>query len=269
MFNASYFTYDGVYSGDYGLQIASFDSQNVETTNVFAPTFKTMKSSRGKSFLHAGIKYEAAPTFDFQIISQNEIKEAQRREVLTWLVGRDSFKALRIHQDDLQDYSYRCVFSSVNIVYVNGRCHGFQVTATFDSWLCRGRDTVATASSSGDGYIEVSLMNRSDIIDDYVYPSIELTDVNSFGEEDDTEQFCSIVNLTDDASRETKFINLSSHESLTLDGETRMIINSNGLGRLSCFNKKWLRLKKGKNKLQIRINGTIKIKCPTYVMIGF
>ncbi len=264
MFSASYFTYDGVYSGEYGLQIASFDSQSVETTSVFAPTLTTSKATRAKRFQHNGIKYEQPPTFQFSIISEMPIDELNRRRILAWITGRNQFKVLKIHQQDLDCFTYKCVFTAVDIIFVRGQCHGFQVTATFDSWFCSGKPAILEFAGNGST-VTKTIVNKSDIYDDYVYPSIELVGVQNLG----SNIFCTIKNNTDNNARVTQFSGLANSETLFLDGETRVINNSNDLGRLSCFNKNWLRLKKGKNVLEITVNGTIRIICPTYVIIGF
>lgn len=268
MFSASYFTYDGIHSSTYGLQIASFDSQNVETTTVFAPTFTTSKATRDKKFHHGGIKFEQPPTFQFSILSEFAIDDITRRKILSWLVGRSKYKPLIIHQNDLEDYTYKCVFATVDIIYVRGMCFGFQVTATFDSWFCEGKKTVL--SFTGDGStVTKTILNKSDIIDDYTYPSITLGEVTQYGTDDGKNLFCTIKNKTDNISRITQFYNLSPYETVSLNGETRVINNSNDLGRLSCFNKNWLRLKKGVNTLEITVKGAITITCPHYALIGF
>ncbi len=269
MFYASYFTYDDIPSANYGLQIASFDASNPETTTVFAPTFNTVKSSRQRNFSHAGVLFEEPPEFSFQIIRDSEITEMERRGILRWLLGRNSFKPLIIHQEDLEEYTYNCVFSAVDMIYVNGHLVGFDVTATFDSWFARGADVTVTYTGDGSAAEEVDIVNNSDVYEDYVYPSIELTNISSYATVSGNAYNLSIINTTDSESRETVFYNLDSNETVELDGETRAIYNEYDNGRLDCFNKVWLRLLPGKNTLSIQTNGKVTITCPTYALIGF
>lgn len=260
MFNATYFTYDGVYSGSYGLQIASFNSDTVEDTAVFAPTLNITKSARARRFLHNGIEYDEAPEYTFSIISQFPIGEIQRREVLAWLVGRGDFKKLQIHQPELEDYYYNCVFANVDLIYVRGRCHGFTVTAKFDSIFAYGKPKIIRVTGTGIAQT-VKIINDSDIPDDYIYPLVSFTMSQEGG--------VSILNLSEDIQTEFKFEGVRNTETITVDNELKIIESTIGGDRLSLFNKNWLRLQRGVNVLQIIFNGTMTITVPNYAMIGF
>ena len=260
MFNATYFTYDGVYSGAYGLQIASFDSETVEDTSVFAPTLNIVKSARSRRFLHNGIEYDDAPEYTFSIISQEAIPDGERREILTWLVGRNDFKKLQMHQPELEDYYYNCVFTNVDMIYVRGRCHGFTVTAKFDSIFAYGKPKVIRITGTGSAQT-VKIINNSDIPDDYVYPIVSFTMTQ--------EGNVSIVNTSEVVTSEFKFTGVRNTETITVDNELKIIESTIGGDRLSLFNKNWLRLQHGVNVLQITFKGTMTITVPTYAMIGF
>ncbi len=260
MFNATYFTYDGVYSGAYGLQIASFNSDTVEDTSVFAPTLNIAKSARARRFLHNGITYDEAPEYTFSIISQEAISDLQRREMLTWLVGRNDFKKLQMHQPEFEDYYYNCVFTSADLIYVRGRCHGFTVTAKFDSIFAYGRPKKVTVTGNGTAQT-VKIFNNSDIPDDYIYPTVSFT----MTEEGDV----TILNTSEIIQAAFKFTGLRNTESIVVDNELKIIESTIGGDRLSCFNKNWLRLQHGANVLQITFKGTMTITVPTYAMIGF
>lgn len=260
MFNATYFTYDGVYSGAYGLQIASFDSETVEDTSVFAPTLNIVKSARSRRFLHNGIEYDDAPEYTFSIISQEAIPDGERREILTWLVGRSDFKKLQMHQPELEDYYYNCVFTNVDLIYVRGRCHGFTVTAKFDSIFAYGRPKVITLTGNGTMQT-VKVINTSDIPDDYVYPLVSVT-MSEAGN-------VTILNTSEPVQAAFQFVGLRNTEQITVDNELKIIDSTIGGDRLSCFNKNWLRLQHGVNILQITFKGTMTITVPTYAMIGF
>lgn len=260
MFNATYFTYDGVYSGAYGLKIASFDSDTVEDTAVFAPTLNIAKSARSRRFLHNGITYDEAPEYTFSIISQEAIVDSQRREILTWLVGRNDFKKLQMHQLELEDYYYNCVFTNVDLIYVRGRCHGFTVTAKFDSIFAYGRPKKITLTGTGTAQT-IKIVNNSDIPDDYVYPTVSFT----LTAEGDVE----ILNTREIVQAPFKFTAMRNTETVTVDNELKIIESNIGGDRLSHFNKNWLRLQHGANVLRITFTGTMTITVPTYAMIGF
>lgn len=256
MFNATYFTYDGVFSGTYGLIMADFDDSPVVETSAFSPVLNTTKPVSVNRFYHNGITYEGAPQHQITVVSEVEIPDFIRREILSWLVGRNKFKKLQIHQADLEDYYYNCVFTNAEIIYVNGRCHGFRLTANFDSQYAHGMPTVITV---GAGVHTVRIENKSDIKDDYTYPIVQFT-----GDSLD------IVNETDDSERHFSFAGLAATEVITVDNEVRHISSNFGGENLNKFtSKNWLRLRPGMNDLTIVATGTVTITCPFYAMIGY
>ena len=262
IFNAVHFTYDGIWSGIYSLQIASFDNTNVETTGVFAPALKVSKTARGNRFFCTGVEYDKTPSYKFSIISEDIISDGLRRDVLSWLMARRGFRRLQIHQPYLNGYYYNCVFSSVDMIYVNGNCHGFEITAEFDSPYAYGKPNVKRIISGGEE-TEITITNDSDILDDYVYPIVKFTAKGRVSGKDIT-----IINESDDG-RVFEFGGLPLNEEFTVDNELKIISGNFGGDKLSCFNKNWLRLKKGANELKVRINGEAVIECPTFSLIGF
>lgn len=263
MFNASYFTYDGVYSGEYGLRIADFDDSMVITTDVFTVEPVVSKPARLDRFYYAGSKFETQPSLQYTILSERPIHDSFRREIIAWLLGRGEYKDLIVDQPDLQDYTYRCIFTALNIVYVRGYCHGFTVTATFDSPYAYGPTQKLNLTSSGTA-TSVNFINNSDILDKYIYPKVTFRASSSVGG-----NAISITNRTDSTSRVFRFSSLASNEQITVDNELKIITSSTGNERLSSFNKNWLRLRPGTNSLSITINGSVTIECPTYILIGY
>lgn len=256
MFSAPYFTYDGVFSGTYGLVIADFNAESVVETSVFSPVFRTTKPANLNRFIHSGIQYDTTPQFQFSIISETEIPDIVRREILSWLVGRNEFKRLEIHQTDLERYHYNCVFADASIIFVHGRCHGFRVTAVFDSPFAYGEPTVVSIQEAGEHTITIK--NTSDLRDAYVYPKVTFAGSG-----------ITIINNTDDETREFNFQDLDGDEQIVVDNEVKYISSNKEKTRLKNFNKKWLRLRKGNNELTIISQGAVTIECPCYVMIGF
>jgi len=285
MFNATHFSYDGVYSGQHGILIASFSSDNVDNTSIFAPSVKTVKSAKRNRFSFAGIEYEDAPQFTFSVICPEAIPDISRREILTWLVGRKGFKRLQIHQPDLDEYEYNCIFGNAEVIYVNGNCHGFNLTATFDSPYCYGRPRIKRIIGNGDD-VTVKVINESDFIDDYVYPTVRFS-VEAPIIDGEAQKDISIVNLSDPADpsgiRAFEFNglfengNITSTDDVTVDNELKIITKSTngenifipGADLLSYFNKNWLRLKKGVNELKIKVCGCLTIEIPSLILIGF
>lgn len=256
MFSAKYFIFDGQMSANYGLQIVDFDDNVVKEFDAFSPTLSLQKVPGLLRFFHGGVEYDSAPTCEFSVLSETEIPAVLRSEILSWLVGRNSFKEIQFVEGDADEYVYRCVFTSVKTIRVNERCHGFRLTAQFDTPYARGIPTRVTVEA---GTHNVTINNQSDIIDAYTYPIITF----SGGSVD-------VVNTTDDPQRHFTFSGLSDAEIVTVDNEVRYISSSAGGEKLSNFtSKNWLRLRKGVNVLTIVASGTVTITCPHYAMIGF
>lgn len=256
MFNATYFRYDGQWSGTYGLCIADFDDNAVRETEAFSPTLSLQKVPGSLRFFHSGIEYDSAPACEFSVISEQEIPGITRSKIMSWLIGRKEFKPLSFDSDDNVGFTFYCVFTSVKNIWINGACHGFRLTAQFDSQFARGKPTTVSVAA---GTHQVTLRNNSDLADKYTYPIVEFT-----GESLD------IVNLTDDTDRHFTFSGLNGVEVITVDNETKLITSTIGGQKLGNFtSKKWLRLRPGNNVLQITTTGQVNITCPYYAMIGY
>ncbi len=280
MFSAAYFTYDGIFSGQYGLRIATFEDDAMQQTTQTVPTFNTAKPAKSKRFYLTSITQKEAPTFQFTIISELPIEVSNRRDILSWLDGRTNFKELIIHQTDYEDITFKCVFVVSAIRYFKGNCIGFDVTATFDSPYQRGGNIRKTIVSDGtEEYIRI--VNESDIPDEYTYPIVTFTTKENLSS---GEQIV-IQNETDDigGTRLFYFKNLLNNDStkgitVMVDNELKKITSDDVHGLLQNFcyadsvkmsPKNWLRLLKGENILNIKINGTVTIDCPQYYKIGF
>lgn len=257
MVNALYFWYDGVYSGHYGLQILDLNGNNIENSPMGTLDVKTVKASKQKAFVYNGVSLSEPPTHQFQILSQTPLSDAVRREVLSWLLGRGEFKKLIIDQSDLSEYYYNCIFSNIDVIYINGGCYGFELTATFDSMFAYGSPTVYTVTGSGAEQT-ITVVNNSDIPDDYVYPVLTVKASGNL----------SIYNTTDSSTRQFYLSGLSSGVDYTVDNELKIISPNSSSNLLGNFSKKWLRLRQGTNTLKITVNGSVTITVPQYALIG-
>lgn len=256
MFNATYFHYDGQWSGAYGLQIVDFDNNAVKETDVFSPTLFLQKAPGSLRFFHSGVEYDSAPTCEFSVLSEQELNGVIRSKIMAWLIGRNEFKPLSFDSDDNVGFTYWCVFTSVKTIWVNGRCHGLRLTAQFDSPFARGNPTIISVEA---GTHQVVLRNNSDLVDRYTYPIVEFTGGG-----------VDIVNLTDDTNRHFTFSGFNGVEVVTVDNEARCITSTMGGEKLTNFtSKNWLRLRPGNNTLQITAQGQVNISCPYYAMIGY
>lgn len=294
MFNATDFWYDGIYSGHYGLRIATIDGSVVENTSYINPTRTLTKSAKGIKFRYGGSVYEQAPTTSFSVLSQTPINDLFLREILCWLDNRKGFRPLQIIQAGLENYVYNCIFDVADIIYHAGCCVGLTLTATFDSPYTYkatvksdkdGRLTYEEAYKeyeveSADGaptelYIDISSEPNgadTDAVDDYVYPMLNVEPSGYFSVDGTSEKHViKIVNETDDANRAFVIKELSTLTNLVVDNELKMIKPKDGTVRVleSFEGKKWLRLVKGTNKLKVQVKGVAKILVPQRAKIRF
>lgn len=255
MFNATYFKYDGILSARYGLRIADFDDSNVRETEAFSPSLSLLKAPGQIRFFYGKIEYDSAPTCEFSVITEEALPGAARSVIISWLIGRNEFKPLQFIDGDNMDFVYYCIFTDVKTIWVNGQCHGFRLTAQFDSPFARGPETKIDVDA---GTHTVSIENSSDV-DGYVYPLVTFTGGG-----------VDIVNMTDDPSRHFTFEGVDPSETVTVDNEVRHISGESGGAKLDCFTgKNWLRLRRGQNTLKIVAQGKVTISCPYYAMVGY
>jgi hypothetical protein len=256
MFNATYFRYNGRWSGEYGLRIADFGHTNIVESDAISTKVSLLKAPGSVRFFYSGVEYDSAPTCEFCVLSDMEITAEIRTSVLSWLIGKNGFKPLTFEDGDNSNFTYYCIFTSAKNIWVNGRCYGFRLTAQFDSPYARGTSTTVNV---GSGTNTVTLCNRSDIVGNYVYPIVQFTGAS-----------VDIVNETDDENRHFTFSGLANNETITVDNEMRFIRSTLGGEKLSKFtSKKWLRLRPGNNTLRITSPGSVTITCPYYAMIGY
>lgn len=261
MFNAMYFSLDGIYSGVYGLRIASFDdSGGVEESQFLTPTLNITKSSRSNRFYYGGRTIDSAPQKIMSIISDRGINDINRREILSWLY-KPGFRDLVIHQPDYEGYKFRVAISDINVIYFSALCVGFSMTLNFDSIYGTGKPTIVKATLDGTGK-KVKILNKSDLPYQYTMPVVKFTNKVSDGE-------LTIKNNSDTSLMEFQITDLKKNETVTIDNELQLISSTANDDILSYFNKRWLRLKPGMNELLITGNGDIEINCPNYSLLGF
>lgn len=258
MFTATEFTYDGIHSGTYGLKIASFNSDVMEEASYVVPNINTAKSAKSQRFFYLDATLDSPPTYEFSVVSESTIHETTLRDILKWLDSRKGFKELIIMQPAFDGLIYKCIFSVTSIIYHSGNCVGLNLLATFDSPYQYG--TPIEVNVFGNGAVQdIYIFNDSDNVDEYIYPKVEF---------DTSDGNITIVNMTDDKSREFKFEGLNANTTYAVDNELKIITGS-GSDLLSKFSKKWLRLRRGTNHLRITVNGAATITCPQYVKISF
>lgn len=205
-------------------------------------SYHAPKTRKGRRFSFAGLEIEEMPQFNFSVISQTPIEDITRRELLRWLVGRNGFRKLQIHQPDFQECEFNCVFTQTGLRYINGNCHGINLTVSFDSQYAYGITKMKTISSDGSDWVKLKLINDSDILDDYIYPVVRFAANDLIDDKSIV-----IINSSDRANphRAFEYGYAVPTEIVEFDNELKIITSNIGGDKLGQFNLNWLRLMRG------------------------
>lgn len=245
------FIFDGQYSENYGLKIMSIngnyttDSSGGCGIEVFADWVY-----RNPSAFHQGVAQNEPLEFDIELVSEDELAGIMRSKISKWLFGRMNYCKLQIVQRDLQDIYFNCHLLDPQLTYIGNYCHGISCKVQCDApWAWQIEKTfTATNGKTGEWDEQTPYVwrhyNDSDDAD-YTYPEVEF----QIGEHDDAT--VSVINI-DDNDREFKFEHLQSGEIIKVDCRSQTLESSTGLLRSENFNKKFLRLSPGVNRLQLQ-----------------
>lgn len=242
------FIYDNIPSETYGLYIMDIDSNEIN---------KSMGSS-SMEILEQKIYRKATPyfygsypspklSFNFSAYSEQEMDAEHFALVQKLLFSSRSYRKFAIDQEDMQNIYFNCILNSPQINRVGNLIRGFSCEVICDSpfaWLYP-KTTTYTYTSSIVNSTE-TYYNGSDDTGNYLYPDLVITQNNIAGD-------ISITNL-DDSNRIFLFEDLQADEVLIISNNNQTISSSTGLKRLSLFNKHFLRLVPGVNRLKVEGN---------------
>lgn len=111
MFRDCYFTYNGIYSGDYNLILAFITDDNFEfkSGSEYEPTTATLPHNAQQ--LLYNLNYSDSPLeFTIEIISpEDNIPLETMIEIKNWLFGQDGWKRLTLH-NETSDYYLNALF---------------------------------------------------------------------------------------------------------------------------------------------------------------
>lgn len=257
MITAKYFTYQGICTSYYGLEIAEFENNdNVTETIAYATNPTVLSIPSLKRVLLGSNKLAAPDPITFSLVGEKELSALERSRIIGWLTSSKDFQPIKFLEDDLLYYTYFGVFTNITTLFVNGHCRGFKLTMQPDSLYARGIPTQATTTS---GTHTITIINNSSIFNGYTYPTVSFAGSS-----------ISIINTTDDPSRAFAFTDLPNNEFMVVDCEMKIMRSSTTASgsRLSKFNKNWLRLRPGENILTVESQGDVTIVCPTYILTG-
>jgi phage-related protein len=240
------FLYDGVPSELYGLRISDIDVDAINRSmGSSSMDVYEQKVYRRATPYFFGATPSPKLVFTLSAFSEEEMDAAHFQLVQKWLFSSRKYKQLQIDQIDMLDIYFSCILNQPEIVRVGNKIQGFSCQVECDSpfaWKFPTTITYAYEQAVVDD--TVIFNNTSDDSGSYLYPQLVIT-INNTGDN------IKITNESDD-NRIFEFTGLLANEVLTIDCSLETVSSSTGLKRLENFNKKFLRLVSGVNRLHIQ-----------------
>ena len=259
------FKFNGFSCGDLGLIMYDFGSTGQDDESEFTAQGELVSDSvpgKDRIILYgAQQKDTLAPRIIFGV-NEERIDEnvwLTRREiekVAEWLTADDTWKWLSIKQEDMVEYRYRVVLSSLTLLHSGQYPYAFEAEFKADS---------PYAYMYPKNYVWVpgeNIFNNRSSNKGYYRPTLTIYLSSGGGD-------FSITNYSD-GEREFKFKGLpSSVRRIRIDNENQIIADlDNGLNLYEYFNYNFFRAVKGKNDITVTGNGKVKVQCEFPVNIG-
>jgi hypothetical protein len=233
--------YDTFVSSNFGLTIASLDSNGITNSNQGSEISPIVKKliRNPKEYVY-GFEQSPVLEFDFTITSELSLSAQDRDYIASKLFGQQQVGKLQIVQDDLTSIHYEGIFTKSETIFIGNVQQGWKCHFRSFSPFAYGEQITVTKSYYDVVSDTINVMNLSRNAY-YTYPLLTFT-MNSYGGD------ILIQNNSED-SRQFIFTGLSAYEVITTDNERQILTTSTGLKRVEKFNLKWLRLIPGLNEL--------------------
>ena len=251
------FSFDGHSSEEFNLKIVNIDKSGWNTESIGANYEPVLDENPLKIIKNSyGVHISENLEFEMVVASLERIDRDTVNRISSWLFARRKPCKLYIDQPDMQNKYFECFLTSPKQVSRGNFAYAVSFTVSCTSPFMWSNDIISSISvTNGSG--EITLYHNGADYDGYINPVIEIESVGDVSK-------ISIVNQRD-GNRETGFdfsgtgiIGFTSGEIIKVDTENRIVSSSNSINRLTPFNKKWLRIKSGSNKLLITGNGKYK-----------
>jgi phage-related protein len=247
-FYGSAFSYNNIQSESFGLRIAELDASGVnESMGSSSMEILEQKIYRRATPFFFGATPSPKLSFEMSAFSENEIDADLFQLIQKAYFSSRTYQKLYIDQVDMQSTYFNCILLDPQIVRVGNLLHGIRFTVSCDAPFAWGWPKTTTYNYTQTIVDSTeTFLNTSDDTGGYLYPNLTIT-LNNIDDD------LSITNL-DDNNRVFAFTGISANEVLTINNGLQTISSSTGLRRLSNFNKHFLRLVPGRNRLRIQGN---------------
>lgn len=266
MFYGESFIYDGTASDEFGLMLYEFDGNGQSDADMTAvgEVVEDWVPARYSS-IDYGVQQNSALSFSLvfglnplEVNAGKSIDRWDVQKIASWLTGLDTPRWLSIEQSDLKDVRYKCRFTSLTPLSVNGEIYAFSATVTCDSGFAYlpPREYSVTSAASVVIHSESSMNGL-------YYPRLEIS-ISGGGT-------LKVANSTNGTG--ISFKNLpNTAMTVTVDGLNGVIKSSAGLNMYSYLDGfDFLALSRGDNSISVTAASsatTVKIICEYPVNVG-
>lgn len=229
----SHFEYGGVSSRQYGLMIATVETERNRQVSGSIEGVSVFNRNTKKRFLIDDDYSEFPVSYEVEIVTDDEqlLEAGERREIEKWLFNKHSYRKLYLDvADDTRGETYEiidglqkrlymnCRFVNPERLEYNGGVVGYRATLEADSGLWWQDAVTKTFTFPNATPIDIRhlVINVDTDLDDYTYPKVTVTTGNYGGE-------IIVYNNTDDNHRNTKFVGISSNATITLRGDINYV----------------------------------------------
>jgi hypothetical protein len=245
MFYAKSFTYNGIPSELFNIQVASIDSGDSAVNGPGSGTIEIIENyvyRRPVPYFY-GVKFTSKVSFPISFFSPDEIDAQTFSYLQNWLFGQLNYKNFVLIQPDMDSFYINAIFTEPNVIRAGNIIYGLQGTCIMDSQFAWTYPKTSIYNYTSAPSASSLILNNDSHYAGYLYPQMTFT-VNSAGSS------LSIIN-TSDNNREFLFSGLSPNEVITINNDLGIVTSSLLIPRLSIFNKKFLRFVPGINILSI------------------
>jgi phage-related protein len=243
------FSFNGIPSEEFGLRISELDADGVNQTmgSASIDIVEDKIYRKYKPYFY-GVTASPKMSFPMSAFSETDIDGNLFAKIQKAYFSARNYKKFQIHQEDLSDIYFESMLIDPQITKIGNVGKGISFTVLSSSPFAWHFPKM-TAYTFTDAFVSstVTFNNQSDYMEDYLYPMLTIT-MNS-----ESSPSLYITNL-DDGNRRFELIELLQGEIITMDCLRQTLISSTGFPRLSKFNKRYLRLVNGQNRLQIQGN---------------
>ncbi len=230
-------------------------SGEVQLEHVFTRQAPVLLGVKREEVLKIPMVFGLCPQ---RVMSGRYLERQEIERIATWLTEGNEWGWLSIDQADLEEIRYRCRIQDLKPISSGWRTYAFTATAICDSPYAYMYPQSSCYHSKKA--LEVDYLSRSS----KTVPYSPILEVDTLGSTD-----ISISNRESGWSG-PGFQGLPDIKGLhiTIDNETMVMTNSEGLNLYPYFNFEYLRLKRGYNRIKIEGNCDVTITSAFPVNVG-